>query len=70
MQIYIVDVTDIPGVEPDDTAYLSGDPGPPTIQPEELAEWWGIIPCEVFRVLGRNRHVSEKKPSEYSNRRA
>lgn len=41
MQMCIVDVTDIPGVEPGDTAYLLGGSGPLAIRPEELAEWWG-----------------------------
>ena len=70
MQMCIVDVTDIPGVEPGDTAYLLGGSGPLAIRPEELAEWWGTISYEVFCALGRNRRVSEKKFSEYSNRRA
>ncbi len=68
MQMCIVDVTDIPGVEPGDTAYLLGGPGPLSIRPEELAEWWGTISYEVFCALGRNRRVSEKKFSEYSRR--
>lgn len=66
MQMCIVDVTDIPGVVPGDTAYLLGGPGPQAIRPEELAEWWGTISYEVFCALGRNRRVSEKKFSEYS----
>ena len=70
MQMCIVDVTDIPGVEPGDTAYLLGGSGPLAIRPEELAEWWGTISYEVFCALGRNRRVSEKKFSEYRNRRA
>ena len=70
MQMCIVDVTDIPGVEPGDTAYLLGGSGPLAIRPEELAEWWGTISYEVFCALGRNRRVSEKKFSEYSNLRA
>ena len=70
MQMCIVDVTDIPGVEPGDTAYLLGGSGPLAIRPEELAEWWGTIAYEVFCALGRNRRVREKKFSEYSKRRA
>ena len=49
---------------------LLGGSGPLAIRPEELAEWWGTISYEVFCALGRNRRVSEKKFSEYSNRRA
>ena len=70
MQMCIVDVTDIPDVEPGDTAYLLGGSGPLTIRPEELAERWGTNSYEVFCALGRNRRVSEKKFSEYGNRRA
>ena len=61
MQMCIVDVTHIPGVVPGDTACLLGGSGPQAIKPEELAEWWGTIPYEVFCALGRNYRVSEKK---------
>ena len=57
----IVDVTHIPDIVPGDTAYLLGGSGPQAIRPEELAEWWGTIPYEVFCALGRNNRVSEKK---------
>lgn len=61
MQMCIVDVTHIPNIVPGDTAYLLGGSGPQAIRPEELAEWWGTIPYEVFCALGRNNRVSEKK---------
>ena len=64
MQMCIADVTHISDVAPGDTAYLLGGSGPQAIRPEELAEWWGTIPYEVFCSLGRNSRVSEKKFSK------
>ncbi len=61
MQMCIVDVTHIPDTVPGDTACLLGGSGPQAIRPEELAEWWGTIPYEVFCALGKNNRVSEKK---------
>ena len=70
MQMCIVDVTDIPGVEPGDTAYLLGGSARWPSGPRNLPNGGGTISYEVFCALGRNRRVSEKKFSEYSNRRA
>ena len=70
MQMTCVDLTDLPTPPvPGDTAYVLGGPGN-GVSAQELAEWWGTISYEVFCALGRNRRVSEKKFSEYSNRRA
>lgn len=55
MQLTAVDVTDIPGVIPGDSAFLLGGVGGESILPEELAAWWGTIPYEVFCLLGMNR---------------
>jgi alanine racemase len=55
MQLTAVDVTDIPGVTPGDSAFLLGGAGDESILPEELAAWWGTIPYEVFCLLGMNR---------------
>ena len=61
----IVDVTDIPGVEPGDTAYLLGGSGRLAIRPRNVPNGGETISYEVFCALGRNRRVSEKKSSEY-----
>ncbi|MDD4951293.1 MAG: alanine racemase [Desulfovibrionaceae bacterium] len=55
MQLLMLDVGRAPGVEPGDRAWLLGGDGPQAIRPEELAEWWGTIPYEVFCLLGLNR---------------
>lgn len=65
MQMCIVDVSHIPDVIPGDVAHLLGGSGPAAIRPEELAQWWGTIPYEVFCSLGRNRRVSEKSYQKY-----
>ncbi|MUM77797.1 alanine racemase [Pseudodesulfovibrio sp. F-1] len=59
MQMTVVDVSRLvgeegPGVRPGDRAWLLGGPGPGTIAPEELADWWDTIPYEVFCLLGMN----------------
>lgn len=61
MQMCIADVTRIPETATGDVAHLLGGEGVKAIRPEELAQWWGTIPYEVFCSLGRNRRVSEKK---------
>ena len=59
MQMCIVDVTDIPGVEPGDTAYLLG--ARPAGHPARgTCRMVGTISYEVFCALSRNRRVSEK----------
>ncbi len=55
MQMTAIDITDIPGIEIGDSAYLLGGMGDQSITPEELAEWWGTITYEVFCVLGFNK---------------
>lgn len=55
MQMTAVDVSDIPQIQAGDRAHLLGGAGPQTIRPEELADWWGTIPYEVFCVMGLNR---------------
>lgn len=65
MQMCIADVTRIPAAAPGDVAHLLGGEGVKAIRPEELAQWWGTIPYEVFCALGRNRRVSEKKFSSF-----
>lgn len=57
MQMHIVDVTTVPGVEAGDEACLLGGTGAGRIGMEELARHWGTIPYEVFCVLGRNKRV-------------
>ncbi len=54
MQMTVVDVSDIPEAGEGDRAWLLGGRGPDAIRAEELADWWGTIPYEVFCVLGLN----------------
>ena len=60
MQMCIVDVTGIPDAAPGDTASLLGGNGPNAVHPQEMANWWGTIPYEVFCALGRSMCVTEK----------
>lgn len=55
MQLTAVDVTDVPGVEAGDAAWLLGGDGPSPVTPDELAGWWGTITYEVFCLLGLNK---------------
>jgi len=55
MQLTAIDVSDVPGVRPGDTAWLLGGEGEDPIRGEELAEWWQTIPYEVFCLLGMNK---------------
>jgi len=55
MQLTAVDVSDVPGARPGDTAWLLGGEGEDPIRGEELAEWWQTIPYEVFCLLGMNK---------------
>jgi len=55
MQLTAVDVTGREDVAPGDTAYLLGGENQTRITPEELADWWGSIPYEVFCILGLNK---------------
>jgi len=54
MQMIVVDISNVPGVEPGEWAYLLGGPGRNKILPEELAKWWQTITYEVFCLLGQN----------------
>jgi alanine racemase len=55
MQLTVVDATGLEGVHAGSWATLLGGEGPEAVRPEELAEWWGTIPYEVFCLLGLNR---------------
>lgn len=54
MQMTLLDVTRLPQVKVGDSAYVLGGAGAGAIKPEELSEWWGTIPYEVFCLLGMN----------------
>jgi alanine racemase len=55
MQLTAIDVSDVPGARPGDTAWLLGGEGEEPVRGEELAEWWQTIPYEVFCLLGMNK---------------
>ena len=60
MQMTIVDVTDIPFVQPGDPVTILGGNGPESISPAEIGDWAGTIPYELFCTLGglnRNHRV-------------
>ncbi len=48
MDMIMVDVTDIPGVTPDDPVVLLGEQGAERITPDELAMLTGTIPYEIM----------------------
>jgi len=48
MQLTAVDVSGLPDVAPGDEIYLLGGQGAEAITADDLAEWWGTIPYEVF----------------------
>lgn len=52
MDMTMVDVTDIPGVQPGDEAVLIGRQGPQAIWATDLAAWLDTIPYEVLCMLG------------------
>lgn len=54
MQLTAVDVSGIPDVAPGDEIYLLGGRGAEAITADDLAEWWGTIPYEVFCLFGLN----------------
>jgi alanine racemase len=54
MQLTAVDVTGIPDVAPGDAIHLLGGQGPEAITADDLADWWGTIPYEVFCLFGLN----------------
>ncbi|HJT20916.1 MAG TPA: alanine racemase [Nitrospira sp.] len=52
MDMTMVDVTDIPGVQVDDEVVLIGRQGDEAIWADEIAEWTGTIPYEVLCCIG------------------
>lgn len=54
MQLTALDVSRVPGVAAGDDVFVLGGEGPGAITAEELANWWGTIPYEVFCQLGQN----------------
>lgn len=60
MQVCMVDITDNHTVSIGDTAYLLGGEGTLAIKPEELAEWWGTVPHEVFCAFGTSTTLQKK----------
>lgn len=54
MQLTAIDATGLDLV-PGDRVHLLGGQGESAIRPEELSQWWGTIPYEVFCLLGMNR---------------
>jgi alanine racemase len=62
MQMTAVDLTplastDVAEPRPGDRVELLGGHGLGEIRPEDLAQWWGTIPYEVFCLLGMNRRT-------------
>ncbi len=71
MNMTMVDVTDIPGVELEDEVVLLGRQGDERLSAEQLAEWCGTISYEIVSrihpALGRvvvRRAVTEKTRQE------
>jgi alanine racemase len=54
MQLTAVDVTGM-DVAPGDEIHLLGGEGPGAITANDLADWWGTIPYEVFCLFGLNQ---------------
>ena len=54
MQMVAVDVTGLTEVAPGDVIHLLGGEGPEAITANDVAEWWGTIPYEVFCLFGLN----------------
>ena len=48
MDMFMVDVTDLPGVQPGDTATLFGEDGEACLPVEELSDLCGTIPYEIL----------------------
>lgn len=59
MNLCMVDITDIPGVDPGEPVTLLGSQGAETITADEIAEWMGTIAYEVLCLFGNNnqRHL-------------
>ena len=61
MQMTIVDITDVEGVQPGDPVWLLGGPADGRDSPItacEQAQWAGTIPYDVACALGRNRRIN------------
>ena len=54
MQLTAVDVSGMEAVRPGDAVHLLGGEGPGAVTADDLAQWWGTIPYEVFCLLGLN----------------
>jgi alanine racemase len=72
MDMTMVDVTDIPGVDVGDEVVLIGTQGGSTITAEELASWAGTISYEIFCAIShrvkrvyRDSSESKKDSSEF-----
>ncbi|MDD6087946.1 MAG: alanine racemase [Desulfovibrionaceae bacterium] len=57
MQMCITDVTDIQNVAPGNRAFILGGEGSLRIRAEEMANWCGTIPYELFCSLGKNHRM-------------
>ncbi len=64
MQMTVVDVSAIPEAKEGDRVHLLGGKGPDAILAEELADWWGTIPYEIFCVLGLNPRAYQGESSQ------
>ncbi|MFQ5671542.1 MAG: alanine racemase [Nitrospinales bacterium] len=53
MDMILIDVTDIPGVEVDDEVIIFGGQGEQRIRVEETAAWGGTIPYEILCAVGK-----------------
>lgn len=53
MDMCLIDVTDVPGVEAGDETVIFGRQGNQTITVEEFAEWSGAIPYETLCAVGK-----------------
>jgi alanine racemase len=60
MDLCMVDVTDVPGVQVGDRVLLLGGDGEEIIRPRDLAGWAGTIPYEVL--CGISRRVPRAYP--------
>ena len=61
MQMTIIDITDIEGVQPGDPVWLLGGPDNGRDKPItacEQAQWAGTIPYDIACALGRNRRIN------------
>jgi alanine racemase len=66
MNMCMIDLTDIPGVQPEEEVVLLGSQGEETIGAEQLASWCGTIPYEILTGIqpGLPRIMVDKAGSE------